>query len=393
METRSIHDLSLHRDAPLPPTAPPCVLPDEPNVVTRWSRGPATRLDADRGSRSVTAATGQRTFATVLVGRAISAAAPGQEGLPTSSVSPGPARRQRLPWMSGGRGEGVLDVLTTDVGNGGRHGSMTRGRPPGEVWSCLGTAPQPGGLLDPRQRHPHPRGRLLLACCVVIDRWPLRRAAERFGCRRRPSAGSTASAPSVRPARAGVGPTAPHPTAHSHPYRAADPGTAGVAPLGPARVAHRLRFGSLHGVAGAAPLRRPPLRCTDPAIGIRISTSRLAPARHERNAPSEMVHVDVKKLGRNPTAAGTGAGPRRRPADQEERRGTRRGLAAGASATVWGRSRPGEIGLLGRCCDLMTIEWRTIQDRVIGVRPARVGCRSSSGGLGDRESSSARDGF
>jgi hypothetical protein len=26
-----------------------------------------------------------------------------------------------------------------------------------------------------------PRGRLLLARCVVIDRWPLRRAAERFG--------------------------------------------------------------------------------------------------------------------------------------------------------------------------------------------------------------------
>jgi hypothetical protein len=25
-----------------------------------------------------------------------------------------------------------------------------------------------------------PRGRLLLACCVVDDRWPLRRAAERF---------------------------------------------------------------------------------------------------------------------------------------------------------------------------------------------------------------------
>ena len=26
-----------------------------------------------------------------------------------------------------------------------------------------------------------PRGRSLLARCVVIDRWPLRRAAERFG--------------------------------------------------------------------------------------------------------------------------------------------------------------------------------------------------------------------
>jgi transposase InsO family protein len=48
----------------------------------------------------------------------------------------------------------------------------------------------------------------------------------------------------------------------------------------------------------------PPLRFTDPATGTRIRASRPAPMRYEREAPGELVHMDVKKLGRIPDGGG-----------------------------------------------------------------------------------------
>ena len=73
---------------------------------------------------------------------------------------------------------------------------------------------------------------------------------------------------------------------------------------GPARIAFRL--GLAVSTVGRV-LRRygaPPLRFLDPATGVRIRTSRSAAARYERATPGELVHMDVKKLGRIPDGGG-----------------------------------------------------------------------------------------
>src|SRR4051794_10312952 len=73
---------------------------------------------------------------------------------------------------------------------------------------------------------------------------------------------------------------------------------------GPARIAFHLRLAV--STVGRV-LRRygaPRLRFVDPATGTRIRTSRPAPRRYEHAAPGELVHVDIKKLGRIPDGGG-----------------------------------------------------------------------------------------
>ena len=48
----------------------------------------------------------------------------------------------------------------------------------------------------------------------------------------------------------------------------------------------------------------PPLAACDPVTGQLIRASRLSAARYERAAPGDLVHVDVKKLGRIPDGGG-----------------------------------------------------------------------------------------
>ena len=151
-----------------------------------------------------------------------------------------------------------------------------------------------------------PRGRLLLARCVVIDRWPLRRAAERFGVsqttakrwadrfRQHGEAGMTGR--SSRPLRS------PRRTTTRVERRIL--GLRVTRRWGPARIAFHLKLAI--STVGRV-LRRygaPPLSCTDPATGIRIRASRPAPVRYERDKPGELVHMDVKKLGRIPDGGG-----------------------------------------------------------------------------------------
>jgi transposase InsO family protein len=151
-----------------------------------------------------------------------------------------------------------------------------------------------------------PRGRLLLARCVVTDRWPLRRAAERFGVSQ-----TTAKRWADRYRQlgeAGMGGRSSRP--HSSPRRTPTRIERRILGLrvsrrwGPARIAFRL--GLAVSTVGRV-LRRygaPPLRFTDPATGIRIRGSRPTPVRYEHAAPGDLVHMDVKKLGRIPDGGG-----------------------------------------------------------------------------------------
>ena len=73
---------------------------------------------------------------------------------------------------------------------------------------------------------------------------------------------------------------------------------------GPARIAYRLDLNpsTVHKV-----LQRygcPRLKWTDPATGIRVKTSRAAKNSYVRDAAGDLVHVDIKKLGRIPAGGG-----------------------------------------------------------------------------------------
>jgi transposase InsO family protein len=53
----------------------------------------------------------------------------------------------------------------------------------------------------------------------------------------------------------------------------------------------------------------------DPVTGEQIRSSRATDRRYERDAPGEMIHVDVKKLGRIPDGGGWRADPAQSPAN------------------------------------------------------------------------------
>jgi transposase InsO family protein len=150
------------------------------------------------------------------------------------------------------------------------------------------------------------RGRLQLARCVVVDHWPLRRAAERFGVSQ-----TTAKRWSDRFRALGAAGMAdrssrPRGCPHRTPTRTERRilGLRVTRRWGPARIAFHLKMAV--STVGRV-LRRygaPSLRFTDPATGTRIRSSRPAPVRYERDAPGELVHMDVKKLGRIPDGGG-----------------------------------------------------------------------------------------
>jgi transposase InsO family protein len=73
-------------------------------------------------------------------------------------------------------------------------------------------------------------------------------------------------------------------------------GPAGIAAVTgvPARTVSRIL--QRHGVA--------PLAACDPITGIVIRAHRVSPRRYERKRPGELVHIDVKKLGRIPEGGG-----------------------------------------------------------------------------------------
>lgn len=154
-----------------------------------------------------------------------------------------------------------------------------------------------------------PAGRLRLAQLVVDKGWPLRRAAERWNC-------------SVTTARrwaeryrvhgaAGMADRSSRP--RTSPQRTCTRTERRVVALrvtrrwGPARIAYHLRHQELQPSTVHKILRRygcPPLSWTDPATGVRIRGTRRQVHRYQWDNPGDMVHVDIKKLGRIPDGGG-----------------------------------------------------------------------------------------
>jgi len=73
---------------------------------------------------------------------------------------------------------------------------------------------------------------------------------------------------------------------------------------GPARIGYRLRLNPA--TVGRVLTRYgcPPLRFVDPATGTRVKSARREVVSYEHAAPGDLVHVDVKKLGRIPDGGG-----------------------------------------------------------------------------------------
>jgi transposase len=151
-----------------------------------------------------------------------------------------------------------------------------------------------------------PAGRLRLAQLIVDQGWPLRRAAERWNCsvttakrwadRYRADGRAGMVDRSSRPA------TSPRQTPTRTERRVL--GLRVSRRWGPARIAYHLRLNpsTVHKI-----LRRygcPPLTWTDPATGVRIKWVRRKVIRYVHDAPGDLVHVDIKKLGRIPDGGG-----------------------------------------------------------------------------------------
>jgi transposase InsO family protein len=151
-----------------------------------------------------------------------------------------------------------------------------------------------------------PAGRLRLAQLVVDKGWSLRRAAERWNCsvttakrwadRYRAHGRDGLVDRSSRPK------TSPRRTPTRRERRVV--GLRVSRRWGPARIAYRLKMtvSTVHKI-----LRRygcPPLAWTDPATGVRIKWARKKANSYVHDAPGDLVHVDIKKLGRIPDGGG-----------------------------------------------------------------------------------------
>lgn len=144
-----------------------------------------------------------------------------------------------------------------------------------------------------------PKGRLMLAQCVVDDRWPLRRAAERFQV-----SVTTASRWASRYRKhgeAGMQDASSRP--HKSPRRVSRHTERRILGLrvsrrwGPARIGYKLGLhpSSVHKVLSRCGMSK--LAWQDRATGKNIR-------RYEHEAPGDMVHVDIKKHGRIPDGGG-----------------------------------------------------------------------------------------
>jgi transposase InsO family protein len=150
-----------------------------------------------------------------------------------------------------------------------------------------------------------PTGRLRLASCVVDDGWPLRRAAERFGVsvtttqrwagRYREQGQAGMGDRSSRPNRC----PAQLPTRIEHRIM----GLRVSRRWGPARIGYRLRLAPSTVSKVLTRYEAPRLAWTDPATGCRLR-AKPNPFRYEHAAPGDLVHVDIKKLGRIPDGGG-----------------------------------------------------------------------------------------
>ena len=151
-----------------------------------------------------------------------------------------------------------------------------------------------------------PTGRLRLARCVVVDDWVPRRAAERFGV------SVTTARKWARRYRqlgkAGMVDRSSRP--HHNPTQTPRRRERRVLGLrvsrrwGPARIAYHLGMqpSTVHKILSRYGCVR--LAFTDPATGAPVRANTRRPRRYEHEAPGDLVHVDIKKLGRIPDGGG-----------------------------------------------------------------------------------------
>ena len=149
-----------------------------------------------------------------------------------------------------------------------------------------------------------PFGRLKLARLVVEQRWSYARAAERFSVSpttaRRWAARYRQDGPAGMEDRS----SRPHRSPHQLPRRSERRivGLRVARRWGPARIAYHLGLNpsTVHKVLTR--YRCPRLKWTDPATGVRVKT--LDKHSYVHDAPGDLVHVDIKKLGRIPAGGG-----------------------------------------------------------------------------------------
>jgi len=164
--------------------------------------------------------------------------------------------------------------------------------------SCLGTHP-PEVFVPHRNAPLSETGRLRLARCVVEDRWPLRRAAERFQVS--PTTAARWAGRYRRLGAAGMVDRSSRP--HRSPRRTPTRTERRIIKVrvirrwGPARIAYLLGLhpSTVHRVLARYRLAR--LSWLDRSTGRVVR-------RYERARPGELVHVDIKKLGKIPDGGG-----------------------------------------------------------------------------------------
>lgn len=149
-----------------------------------------------------------------------------------------------------------------------------------------------------------PKGRLRLARCVVEDRWTYARAAERFQC-------STATAKKWADRyRAGGADAMVDRSSRPHrsPRQLAQRRERRIIKVrftyrwGPHRIAAHLRLSRSTVEAVLRRYRMPLLRDLDQNTGLVVR--RPKPHRYEHPSPGDLIHVDIKKLGRIPNGGG-----------------------------------------------------------------------------------------
>ncbi|TQM24862.1 IS481 family transposase [Microcella putealis] len=147
-----------------------------------------------------------------------------------------------------------------------------------------------------------PEGRVRLARLIVDQGWSVRRAAERFQC-----SPATASRWASR-YRAGLPLTDRSSRPHRQPSRSPQRLERRIVALrftrrwGPHRIGYHL--GVARSTVGRvlARYRMPLLHHLDQATGLPVRKPK--PIRYELAAPGQLVHVDIKKLGRIPNGGG-----------------------------------------------------------------------------------------
>jgi hypothetical protein len=180
-----------------------------------------------------------------------------------------------------------------------------------------------------------PTGRLRLARLVVVQGWTLARAAERFSVSVTTARRWADRYRQLGPAGMQDRSSRPHRCPHRLPERTERRilGLRVSRRWGPARIAYHLGLNpsTVHKVLQR--YRCPRLKWTDPATGTRIKWARAKVHHYVHEAPGDLVHVDIKKLGRIPDGGGWRVHGRGSTQDRRSHAARSQAARAGAPAS------------------------------------------------------------